>query len=426
MLLTRSPLGLHQCCHWMDLVRLACVRHAASVRPEPGSNSPSRSPTPRRTGERDLEKPVGHVLGRETVRDARYKVDVTTGTSSRWDESPALAFFVLSSVVKEPQLAEHTPEGGGARHSHRALAHSAAAFRRRRETLSDRPGASTSAGEKFPRDGTCERPLRQQEVPAVEQVRPLDQRRRSATLAAVGRTPPWASAAPGVALRRGQTGADQQLDQRRSRSPGWHACSTGPPPPRPPAPRATPSSGRRRTAPRRRPRPRRPPPAPWTSSVSSSGQHPLGQPPLGRRRRARPAARRSRRRAAGEVQQVAPRPGSSSVWTQNWRNWYGLVGRGRARRAPPAVLPNLAPSALVSSGQVRPWAAPPSGAADEVDAGGDVAPLVGAAHLQLDVVVLVQPPEVVGLEQHVAELGVGDARGSPPSGPAPTPWPPSG
>ena len=27
----------------MDLVRLACVKHAASVRPEPGSNSPSRS-----------------------------------------------------------------------------------------------------------------------------------------------------------------------------------------------------------------------------------------------------------------------------------------------------------------------------------------------------------------------------------------------
>jgi len=27
----------------MDPVRLACVRHAASVRPEPGSNSPSRS-----------------------------------------------------------------------------------------------------------------------------------------------------------------------------------------------------------------------------------------------------------------------------------------------------------------------------------------------------------------------------------------------
>jgi hypothetical protein len=31
----------------LDSVRLACVRHAASVRPEPGSNSPSRSQHPR-------------------------------------------------------------------------------------------------------------------------------------------------------------------------------------------------------------------------------------------------------------------------------------------------------------------------------------------------------------------------------------------
>ena len=29
----------------MDPARLACVKHAASVRPEPGSNSPSRSCT---------------------------------------------------------------------------------------------------------------------------------------------------------------------------------------------------------------------------------------------------------------------------------------------------------------------------------------------------------------------------------------------
>ena len=40
---TRSPLGLHECCHSMDPVRLACIKRAASVRPEPGSNSPSRS-----------------------------------------------------------------------------------------------------------------------------------------------------------------------------------------------------------------------------------------------------------------------------------------------------------------------------------------------------------------------------------------------
>src|SRR5207245_2277467 len=43
VLLTRSPLRLPQSCDWLDVVRLACVKHAASVRPEPGSNSPSRS-----------------------------------------------------------------------------------------------------------------------------------------------------------------------------------------------------------------------------------------------------------------------------------------------------------------------------------------------------------------------------------------------
>jgi hypothetical protein len=41
VLLTRSPLGVTRCCHRMVLARLACVRHAASVHPEPGSNSPS-------------------------------------------------------------------------------------------------------------------------------------------------------------------------------------------------------------------------------------------------------------------------------------------------------------------------------------------------------------------------------------------------
>ena len=59
VLLTRSPLGLHQCCHRMDLVRLACIRHAASVRPEPGSNSPSRSRfRPRGTCRRRSGEPV--------------------------------------------------------------------------------------------------------------------------------------------------------------------------------------------------------------------------------------------------------------------------------------------------------------------------------------------------------------------------------
>ena len=44
-LLTRSPLSLvifHRGFCLLNPVRLACVKHAASVRPEPGSNSPSK------------------------------------------------------------------------------------------------------------------------------------------------------------------------------------------------------------------------------------------------------------------------------------------------------------------------------------------------------------------------------------------------
>src|SRR5690606_9252823 len=40
VLLTRPPLGSAP--EGTVLARLACVRHAASVRPEPGSNSPKR------------------------------------------------------------------------------------------------------------------------------------------------------------------------------------------------------------------------------------------------------------------------------------------------------------------------------------------------------------------------------------------------
>ena len=55
---------------------------------------------------------------------------------------------------------------------------------------------------------------------------------------------------------------------------------------------------------------------------------------------------------------------------------------------------------------------PGAAAADEVDAGGDVAPLVGAAELQRAAVPLVQLEEVVRLQQLVAELGEADAASS--------------
>src|SRR5437660_2047519 len=45
VLLTRSPLGTLLSCERKALARLACVRHAASVNPEPGSNSPFKART---------------------------------------------------------------------------------------------------------------------------------------------------------------------------------------------------------------------------------------------------------------------------------------------------------------------------------------------------------------------------------------------
>ena len=43
VLRTRSPLGTPSYCYVDALVRLACIKHAASVHPEPGSNSPLES-----------------------------------------------------------------------------------------------------------------------------------------------------------------------------------------------------------------------------------------------------------------------------------------------------------------------------------------------------------------------------------------------
>src|SRR5690606_6986424 len=42
VLLTRPPLGFERQAS-QNPARLACIRHAASVRPEPGSNSPKKS-----------------------------------------------------------------------------------------------------------------------------------------------------------------------------------------------------------------------------------------------------------------------------------------------------------------------------------------------------------------------------------------------
>ena len=86
VLLTRSPLGLLRCFHRMDLVRLACIRHAASVRPEPGSNSPSRLlPRPRRISAR-IREPIG--------MDSTSRIDSRFDRVPKNPEPPAIALFL--------------------------------------------------------------------------------------------------------------------------------------------------------------------------------------------------------------------------------------------------------------------------------------------------------------------------------------------
>ena len=113
VLLTRSPLGLRRCCHRLDPVRLACIKHAASVRPEPGSNSPSRLPRrPRRTvaenqrAGRDGLITAGRQRSsgraRRALRVARHCfIALTHDPGTVVPEPPALAFGSRSSVFKE-------------------------------------------------------------------------------------------------------------------------------------------------------------------------------------------------------------------------------------------------------------------------------------------------------------------------------------
>ena len=80
----------------MERVRLACVRHAASVRPEPGSNSPSRLQatldlTRRSTVDRESES--CHVLTRTMT---------TTGTANPRRGSRACVYCVLTYNPSSP------------------------------------------------------------------------------------------------------------------------------------------------------------------------------------------------------------------------------------------------------------------------------------------------------------------------------------
>ena len=121
-----SPLGPKS-----RIVRLACIKHAASVRPEPGSNSPSRSRHEDQGPHDTIEEPLLRFNGVENTPDATAGWNCCNvlvwqairkrcllngcvmtmsgltrlcGSISGYvsnSRSPALAFIVLCSVVKE-------------------------------------------------------------------------------------------------------------------------------------------------------------------------------------------------------------------------------------------------------------------------------------------------------------------------------------
>ena len=99
VLLTRSPLIPTR--KWFT-VRLACVKHAASVRPEPGSNSPSRPSAAR--GRPEIGEPVDGVT--EPHLPTGTKTDVvrlSALTSRPWKWPPALAFGSLFRFQEAPR-----------------------------------------------------------------------------------------------------------------------------------------------------------------------------------------------------------------------------------------------------------------------------------------------------------------------------------
>ena len=81
MLLTRSPL-IQPNKSQVFSVRLACVKHAASVRPEPGSNSPNKN-TNVKAQKNQPENPVSNPNQKHSKTKNRHKKQTNTLSSSQ-------------------------------------------------------------------------------------------------------------------------------------------------------------------------------------------------------------------------------------------------------------------------------------------------------------------------------------------------------
>ena len=110
VLLTRSPLeyprkGLS--------VRLACVKHAASVRPEPGSNSPNKNPSKNEanSNQRNLTKQNNHTptRGIKAWQKNNNKNKTTKHTIEFSNNTRKQATLLLYSAAQAPSTALTIP-----------------------------------------------------------------------------------------------------------------------------------------------------------------------------------------------------------------------------------------------------------------------------------------------------------------------------
>ncbi len=152
--------------------------------------------------------------------------------------------------------------------------------------------------------------------------------------------------------------------------------------------------------------------SPWTSRVNSAASAPLGDPPARIGKVLRLDAANLLLFQVREESQTAAHVGVVEIDPV----LIEAIRTGPLRRKPEGAglrLPHLRP---VAPGQERAGDAvelnaehPPR----QVDAGGDVSPLIAAAGLKPAAKLPLEMDEIVGLEEHVAELGVAHSRVAP-------------
>ena len=105
VLLTRSPLSpKHKSA--LDPVRLACVKHAASVRPEPGSNSPNKNKT-----EKNQTNQKSQPSDPNQKNKNKTKKDKTKNTLSSSQTTPTQSLFSPFGLSHEPKHFVKTAKG---------------------------------------------------------------------------------------------------------------------------------------------------------------------------------------------------------------------------------------------------------------------------------------------------------------------------